>query len=320
MDQRTAFLIQVLEKIGAPLTAAVTLSTPANLTPEGSRQDAQRVAELLNRSVQLGLTLADGMSVRDDEGQADGIRLSLASFASPLIAGHFAAMGKAPTEADLRRYSTSLQAVLTFADTFTPAADTTLRLQNLESGPGDEALISVQIMQAFTPVLMAVSDYAFGKPENKLIQDVGVRILEKAVELRSDLFGKDMPPKQAKQIELYILRALCGLYVSCHLAETRRLGAMDPQSRDAMMATPDAIDQVWKNFNMRAEMLRVLGGRIIFGAESQAGSGSGGGKGYRPPVAAEKPQAPLVAEKPGEKPSEKTAGKPNPMSFFKKSG
>lgn len=317
MDQRTAFLIQVLEKIGAPLTAAVTLSTPSSVNPEGSRQDAQRVAELLNRSVQLGLTLADGMSVRDDEGQADGIRLSLASFASPLIAGHFAAMGKAPTDTDLRRYSSSLQAVLTFADNFTPAADTTLRLQNMESGPGDEALISVQIMQAFTPVLMAVSDYAFGKPENKLIQDVGLKIMEKAMELRADLFGKDMDIKQEKQLELFILRALCGLYVSCHLAETRRLAALDPHSRDAQAGGPEAMEQVWQNFNMRAEMLRVLGGRIINGPEEGRAAGSGGGKGLKPsPVRTEA----LTAQKSGEPPAEKPSAKANPMSFFKKSG
>lgn len=69
MDQRTQFLIQVLEKIGGPLTAAVTVLPGQN---DGDMaQDAKRVAELLNRSVQLGLSVAEGMNVRD-EAQADG--------------------------------------------------------------------------------------------------------------------------------------------------------------------------------------------------------------------------------------------------------
>ena len=52
MDQRTQFLLQVLEKIGSPLTMAVA-AVPGNQA--GS--EAQRVAELLNKSVQLGLAL-----------------------------------------------------------------------------------------------------------------------------------------------------------------------------------------------------------------------------------------------------------------------
>ncbi len=173
MDQRTVFLIQVLEKIGTPLTAAVTASALNGKLTETARQDAQRVAELLNRSVQLGLSLAESMNV-NDAAQADGVHLSLAAFSGPLIASLYQATGRVPGDQDIRRMSTALQSVLTFADTFTPAADNSLRLENMDAGdqPADEALIHVQMLQAFAPVLQVVGDYAFGKPENKLVQDI----------------------------------------------------------------------------------------------------------------------------------------------------
>jgi hypothetical protein len=256
-DARTQFLIQILDKIGGPLAAAVA----AGPTLDSEAAGAQRLAELLNRSVQLGLSVAADMNVRD-EGQADGVHLSLAAFASPLMAGQYLLSGQVPGEAEIKRLTTSMQAVLTFADNFTPAADSTLRIANTEPGasPADEALIYVQTLNAFAPVFQVVNDYAFGKPEAKIIQEIATRIWAKASEMRGELFGSDMPVKTKHQTDLVLMRLLCGLYASCHNAEVRRLMTLSEQSRANAKVS---MDPVWVAFDKQASMAMIVASQLI---------------------------------------------------------
>lgn len=315
MDSRTAFLIQVLEKIGTPLAAAVTALPPAQAsgTPDAVvRQDAQRVAELLNRSVQLGLSVAEGMNVRD-AAQADGVHLSLAAFASPLISSLFmTGGGKVPGDAEIRRLSASLQAVLTFADNFTPAADSTLRLENLAPGqtPADEHLIYVQMLQAFSPVLQVIGEYAFGKPENRLLQDVASRLMIRAEDVRKAMFGPGLPPKAARQADLVVLNMLASLYATSHRTEMLRLMGLDDKARAAAVVSTD---NVWTLFDQRVEMVRVLAAQIVPDKAGSTASSSGAG-----PV----PDKNSVSEqhvKPVAVPVSAPAKEPasgNPMAFF----
>ncbi|MGZ9108283.1 MAG: hypothetical protein ACXW4B_05630 [Micavibrio sp.] len=298
MDQRTQFLIQVLEKIGGPLTAAVTVLPGQN--DGDTAQDAKRVAELLNRSVQLGLSVAEGMNVRD-EAQADGVHLALAAFSSPLIAGHYMASGRVPGDLEIRRLSGALQAVLTFADTFTPAADSTMRLQNTEAGmaPADEALIHIQMLTAFAPVFQVVSGYAFGRAENKLIQEIAARLVERAAMLREEIFGDDLPTKTARQIELVLLRVLASLYAAAHAMEMQKLMALG----DAARATGSGVsmDPIWAAFDRGAEMARLVAEQIVPPANIGSKSGSGGG---------------LKAVPPSTPPPPRAEDLDNPMAFF----
>lgn len=314
MDQRTQFLIQVLEKIGGPLTSAATILPVKG--DDGSAQDAKRVAELLNRSVQLGLSVAEGMNVRD-ESQADGVHLSLAAFSSPLIAGQYMATGRVPGDLEIRRLSGALQAVLTFADSFTPAADSTLRLQNTDAGssPADEALIHVQMLTAFAPVFQVVAGYAFGRQENKLIQEIATRLTARAETMRTQLFGDALPVKEAKQAELILLKVLCGLYAAAHANETQRLMTLPDNDRSASAIS---VDGVWALFDRSADMARVVAESII--PPLRADTGAGGSKApapqaVQPPVQAQvvPPVVPPAAVTPANQPPMDPT---NPMAFF----
>lgn len=315
IDQRTQFLIQVLEKIGGPLTAAVTIMPGQT---EDNPQDAKRVAELLNRSVQLGLSVAEGMNVRD-EAQADGVHLALAAFASPLVAGQYMVNGRVPGDLEIRRLSGALQAVLTFADTFTPAADSTLRLQNSEAGsaPADEALIHIQMLTAFAPVFQVVAAYAFGRPENKLIQEIAGRLIDRAEDLREDIFGTDLPPKTMRQIDLVLLKVLGGLYASAHAGETQRLMNMGDAARNAS-GSGVTMDNVWVIFDKSTEMAKIVTEQIIPGPKMREKPVSGGGLKSIPPVPPQK-QPELPREMPQSAPIQDNAGgSGNPMAFFAK--
>lgn len=313
MDQRTTFLIQVLERIGTPLAAAVT-SVPAQQAQKVDdvvRQDAQRVAELLSRSVQLGLTLAEGMNVRDVE-QADGVHLSLAALCGPLVAGHFLGTGgRIPGDQDIKRLSGTLQAVLTFADHFTPAADSTLRLENMNPGdqPADEHLVSVQMLQAFVPVMQVISEYAFGRPENKFLQEVSGRLMSRVRELREVIFGPGLNPKAASQAELVLLQLVCNIYATSHRSEMLRLMAMDDKARMSATVSPDGI---WPLFDQRVEMVSLLAGIIVPTRDGQAAQGGGVS-----PAPAPVPNIERISV-----PEQKVEGNPvpppsgNPMAFF----
>lgn len=328
MDQRTKFLLQTLEKIGAPLTmAAVTVPE------QNPGQDAQRAAELLNKSVQLGLTLAEAMRVRD-ESQADGVHLALTAFAGPLIAGQTMATGRVPGDLEIRRMSGALQAVLAFADRFTPAADTVLRLENNETtaDPADETMIHVQMLNAFAPVLQAVSQYAFGRQEPKLIQEIGARITSQAADLGVRIFGADQPPRIARRIELVLVRLLAGIYAAAHMEEMARLMSLSDQDRNQAMSASGGVpmDPIWTAFNRRAEMVRVLAETIVPSPRSAAqaqGSGGFAPPPALPPVQQQPPAAPLggipgmnppaaAAPVPSNEPPVSAGG--NPMAFFSK--
>jgi len=189
------------------------------------------------------------------------------------MAGQYLLSGQVPGDADIKRLTTSMQAVLTFADNFTPAADSTLRIQNSEPGasPADESLIYVQTLNTFAPVFQVVNDYAFGKPEAKVIQEIATRIWAKASEMRGELFGSDMPVKTKHQTDLVLMKLLCGLYASCHNAEVRRLMSLSDQARTG---TKVSMDPVWVAFDKQASMAMIVAGQLIPDAKGGASTGT----------------------------------------------
>ena len=77
MSQRSAFQVQILEKLGAPLMGAVA-EVAARQRKDGEdtqKQEAERLAELLAKTVQVSVGLAGSMDLKDTDGQADSARL-----------------------------------------------------------------------------------------------------------------------------------------------------------------------------------------------------------------------------------------------------
>jgi hypothetical protein len=328
MTQRSAFVIQVLEKIGAPLMAAV-LAHDGEKTEDG-KKEAERVAALIGKAVQVSIGLANTMELKDTE-QADAIRLAIAAMAGPLIAGHYRQTGKIPGDNDIKRITASLEAVLTFSDSFAPAADNTMRLENIEAGmaPADENQIHIQYMNALVPVVNAVASYSFGRPEEQLAQEVADRLVKRAGTMREKLLNGATDPKETKQAELQLLSALAMVYVECHKRETSRIMVLDDQARAAEAEAAGGtmkMDTVWDAFEKRAVLTEALGAGA---SPSSRASSAAGSQAPAPAAPPEQPQAvtpaapPPLAEQPAapaqaaqEQPAEQS-GDYNPMSFFK---
>lgn len=316
MDSRSQFLLQLLEKLGAPLMRAINARSGAS-PGESGQKDAQTIAALLSETVKISISVSQAMNLKPDDGDADAIRVSLAALAGNLVADAYQQTGRIPGEADARRISSSLESVLAFSGNFAPAAEHAQRLQTITGAPSfmDPMQTELYAMNALVPVISAVSEFPFGQQETKLIQDISGKLSERAKALREKLTNVN-GTAQAQMAELIILQSLSHIYASAHRAETARLKTLSDEARGGELS----LDPVWSAFDRQLAMLEVL-----IGASAGAASSSrGGGGGVKPAVEtpAQETQIPAAPAAPAEAASpaaEAPPAKPsNPMSFFKK--
>lgn len=308
MSQRTAFLLQVLEKIGAPLMAAVA-EISGRATPESGSEassasrEAERLATLLTKSVQVGVGLSTAIDSRDPAGREDSVRLTLTGLAAGLVSGQYRNTGKIPEDAEIKRLVTALEAVLTFADHFTPAPANTAGLASIDPLAADSAQSEIRYMACFIPVIVAVTGFSFGRQERLLLQEIAARLVEKSDVLKTSLGMKE---DNAGAQSLPLLASLARLYAQCHEEETRRIAA--PETTAGPSDSARSLERIWGDFDRRAGMLEFLARQIVPGNTGKAESGTVA----PPPVLAAVPVAPVMAQ---ESPERKRAE--NPMGFFK---
>ena len=84
MVQNSKFTIQLLEKIGAPLAAAIE-SVPLS-GEDQDLQSAKIMAQMLGQAVQVSISLNASFNIVEEEAQADSTRLALASLAVASLA------------------------------------------------------------------------------------------------------------------------------------------------------------------------------------------------------------------------------------------
>lgn len=288
MANRSAFLIQILSKIGAPLLSAVE-STRGKAATD-NHKDAETLASLLSRSVEMSVLLSQNMDLRGSEEDADSLRLALAALAGPLIADIYEHGGKIPDETDLKRVQKAMESVLTFSDNFAPSAAHIGRLKALDDTPvhSDDDQNIIYVLQAFVPVIGAIAEFPFGQSESALIQDIVARLDETAKDFLSRILpGVESEPGKARYVELMILKALAALYADCYRAQTKKL------TDDPDMAEQITIDAVWSDFGTKKAMMEAVIQASIPGAASVE-SGQGDPVAPPPPPAPEMPAPPPV--------------------------
>jgi hypothetical protein len=260
MNERIAYLSQIVDKIGTPLLLPILESTARAGTKGGDvlKDEAQKLAELLSRTVMLSIDLGKMIEIEKSTPEhTESLRVAMAGLASPIVGRQYMRLKKPPTESELKKVSGALEAVLTFADNFSPSPENALRLNllNATATPSDAHQITIQYLQAFVPVADVIAAFPFGQPEKKLIQEVADRINERAKTMISYVFGDNMDDEQKKLSELAFVKSLAELYSTCHKHEMERLVAMresDPAIQQKGMAN------VWENFDTRSSMLETL--------------------------------------------------------------
>lgn len=251
MDQRSTFLIELLDKLGVPLMEAVQAHARPDTPPA---QEAGTLAALLGQSVQLGLSVAQKLDLKEGQGDADAVRLALAAMSAKLVGESYRLQGRVPAENDTARMTRALEAVLTFADNFTPSAEHTARLRtaSAEKPLFDMAQSQVFYLSAMEPVLGAIAEFPFGQNETTMIQSAAEKLQQRASMLREAMIGASAEKAESSFAELMILQALARIYADCHRGETARIVAANNND-----AAP-SIDVVWKAFDLRLAMLETL--------------------------------------------------------------
>ncbi len=275
MDQKSRYLLQILESIGAPLMGAIVSS---NANTDDPMHNAQTMAALLGKTVEASIGLGDIMDINPAEAQDDTLRVALAGLAGPLVAGQYARRGAVPDANDLKKITAALQAVLTFSDNFAPSPETVTRLKNLKAEGQSVDLYQTQIqyIQAFIPVVEAIAAFSFGQKEAKLVTDVSDKLVKHAVELREALLPDINEEAVQKRCELGLLHALASLYASCHRAETEKAKTLNPEQQGSAAS----IENVWGAFSIRAAMMETLAGSLLphnLDVKDQASSQSSSG-------------------------------------------
>lgn len=252
MNTKEQYFTQILEKLGTPLLHSVAASVGNQASDE---EQAKIVAELLSRSVQMSIEMGQSFNFADLSDHGDSVRVALATLAGPLVAKQYQQSGRMPTEADLKKVTTVLQSVLTFSENFSPSVENAQRIADLKAkGEAvDAAQADLQYIEAFVPVVQAVSGFSFGQPENKLALDIADRLVKRAVEMREAQFSHVTNSDEQKRIEVVIAGAQADLYAACHRA------VMDEAIKAAESGgTPPGIEAVWTQFDLRSAMLESL--------------------------------------------------------------
>ena len=335
MDSRSAFLLQVLEKLASPLVASISevavrqMMMPDPAQPSTMRPEAEQVAGLLTKSTQMSIGLSELIDLKLPENEADSLRLALTSLSSPLIANIYRLAGRTPTDNEVERVMAAMNAVFTYSENFAPASDATVRMATLEQDfyPADKVQISLMYMSALLPAVNSVMAYSFGQPEKKLIQDVTERLLEEAKDLRARMFPKLKDERKVSQADLAVLRMATLIYSQCHFGEMAKLMATEEQARQGLAP---AMTTLWQAFSLRMEMLEILADIMVPDEDAEEAESSTSA--VKPEAVAEvakvapEPVLPAVQEAPIPAPaiveaanqSAETGAPKNPMSFFVK--
>lgn len=278
VQPRHAYLMNIFEKLGMPLLSAVAEATERDRliaiqqgqknieTPDS--EEAERIARLLKASAEMGFSLSRQIDLRMLDGSAaDGVRLTLATIAAPLVANLYRVNGRIPSTGDVDRMVSAMQAVTLFADNYNAAADANVRIQNLEQdfAPADTAQVQLMALSALMPAINAVCTFSFGQQEKTLLKDVVDRLNATSRGLRDDMFSQ-MSERDGLRAEITILRAAANLYAQVHFTEMSKLMFLEESERDRVDLNA-RLSELWTIVDRRLAMLRVL-------AEALAGEGS----------------------------------------------
>ena len=260
MINHSRFTIQLLEKIGSPLTAAIDYVLLGGDDKEV--EAAQIMAQLLGQATQMSTALYNILEIKEEEDQVDSTRLALAALVSPLIAESYKHRKKVPSAEDTSRLGKSLEALISFGESFSPAAECQSRLQTIDHDTVffDKEQPSFMILQAMVPVINAVEEFSFGQSKIKLVQNIATKLESTSSEVSKKLAGKNGSTDKLK--ELIVFKVLAELYTSCHLAETQRASS----ATDVALS----LDPVWESFATKVSMIEAFMGFEEMSESTQA--------------------------------------------------
>lgn len=257
MRQRTEYALLMLQQIGLPLLGS--LASAPDASAEIGKESAA-LADLLRRSGEYGAHIGKSLDLAEGEEKNKPIRIALTALGAQAVALYRSQADKTPGDNEAKRFFSALEPVLVFSDSFVPGDEAIARLRGLSADFAlfDSQQIQIQQLLAFLPVLQAVAAFSFGKPESKLVKEIGERLTAWAAAFRERFLGAGLDKDEARIADLIFVRMLASLYADCHRAQTERLMKLDESARGSA-----GLEPVWAAFEMRAAMLETLAGTFL---------------------------------------------------------
>lgn len=252
---RPQALMAAFRQVGLPLLQALA-ETPEADDPKPEAFNGKKFAALVDSAVALSRELA----ARLDEKET----WALAGAASQIAAASFKATGEPLSAEEAHKLAGNLLELQARFQESLP--------DNSEPSPATAAAFRVRMMEAMVPVIGAVAQYAFGRPEHLLLAEIAERLLKTTDQATRTLAPPGAKPGEWRLLYWNILRAAGQVYAESHYAEADRLLYMKPDERTAYFTqhgNMPPLAPVWQIFNQRMAMLATLAAYLEVPADAQ---------------------------------------------------
>lgn len=294
--QQTEYFLQIFKTIGAPLVGAALSRVQDG--QDAPKAVAQTVAELLTKSVQLGIDIGAIVELEKQGDKAESARIATTGMAGDMLGGFYALQGRLPEAADMQRITEGLRAVKEFSATFEASADATLRLESIKAkGQAVDALQSqIQVLSAFVPVIEALTNFPLGVDPKADMQSIAQTLTQRVTPIAQSLTPSDPDSIMARGLMV----GAANLYAQCHEA----IGAQSA-------GQPLDSAKIWQRFDTQLQILEALAQSIVSDG-APAPSAASASPVSPPPASAASPvppasppvfSQPASAEKPPEAPA-----------------
>lgn len=246
-------LLAAFRQIGLPLLQALAeVSGGQDKDKEKQEFSPEKFKELIDNTIFLSRALAEEIGTAE-ESLEPAVRWALAGSASQVVAASFRAAGAPMKEESMTKLAGMVSTLQEKFKSQIPAGGETI--------PNTVATFRAKMMEAMVPVIGAVAQYAFGRAEHELLDEVAERLVKMSDQVTRTLAASGSTPEQWRFLCWNVLRAAGQLYTESHYAEADRLLYMDPEERSAYFAQHGQevpMTQVWQGFHQRMAMLATL--------------------------------------------------------------
>jgi len=247
-------LLMAFRYLGLPLLKASAERKSRQGTPPEEQEvvDNEAMNNLVQSTVMLSKKLSEASGAKENETDA-WLRWSLASDSAQIVGAVFKNSDKVLTEQEADEI---VKLTLALKDQFSSLAPA-----ESEANPNTIATFKSKLLDAFVPVVGAVSQYSFGRAEHALLAEIAERLVKTADRITRAIAPSGATPEEWRLLCWNVLKVAGQCYTDSHFAEADRLLYMDAEERAEYFAKHGQIipmTQVWQSFNQRMAMLATL--------------------------------------------------------------
>lgn len=252
---RAELLTLIMYDIGLPLIHGIIKTVKI----EDHEKAIADMAALLEKTIDQSEEIQSTLVISEEDMENIYVRISMAALSSKLIAAKYEQNGKVPSDSDMKRSVSSMDALQTFADRYglIEAINSEYKFETPEARRAINNMVKLTYLEYFAPLADAIGAFSFGETETKMIQSVSEKLRDNANTVRIDILGDDMPDEHKKAAELSILKVVVELYSSCHKSETARIMALSDDARGTEKSETQ-IENIWTGFEKRLAMLSAV--------------------------------------------------------------